>query len=62
MSVLASVTRPRACSGDMYFGVPRIIPGIVPFAIAVLRCESTFASAGGCASVSFASPKSRTFA
>ena len=57
MSVRASTESPRACSGDMYLPVPITMPVSV----------FTRAPAGdvslvvGC-SVSFASPKSSTFA
>ncbi len=61
MSDRASSSRPRACSGDMYCGVPRIVPGLVPFIIAVAFCESNPCSGGVDASVSLARPKSRTF-
>ena len=58
MSARLSTVRPRACSGDMYAAVPRMIPACVmagevstDAAAAPLRAGST----------AFASPKSSTF-
>ena len=54
MSERLSSLRPSACSGDMYAGVPTVVPTSVTIAVLV-------AAAGSAASSSLAMPKSSTF-
>ena len=51
MSVRASVSVPWSCSGDMYCGVPRIVPAPVSGALTVIPFS-------GSGSIAFARPKS----
>jgi len=39
MSARLSTALPRACSGDMYAAVPRIMPAAVPWAASVGECD-----------------------
>ena len=59
-SVRASSPSPRTCSGDMYATVPSAVPGLVSSGAASVGSADTLAAATSC--VSFASPKSSTFA
>ena len=57
MSERASISPPRACSGDMYPAVPITTPGVVCARSAVSSSDSR----AGSTSLSFARPKSRIF-
>src|ERR1700730_8453733 len=58
MSVRLSTAFPRACSGLMYAGVPRILPSSVPIAVIVGALER---SSSPSPAKAFANPKSSTF-
>jgi hypothetical protein len=58
-SVRLSTRCPRACSGNMYAAVPRIVPAILEWIVSV----GELAGSGGGVSVvrALARPKSKTF-
>ena len=57
MSVRASTSWPRACSGDMYAAVPTTIPASVFNTVRVVSAPASSGAVGA----SLASPKSSTF-
>ena len=60
ISARLSTVLPRACSGDMYAAVPRIIPACVACSDSVGDIDA-LAAAAPTGSIAFARPKSRTF-
>ena len=60
-SARLSTVFPRACSGDMYAAVPRIMPACVITGVVIVGDCDTFGDDPMAGSIAFANPKSRTF-
>ena len=61
MSARLSTAFPRACSGDMYAAVPRIIPACVIAGDVIVGEFDASVDSLPAGSSAFAKPKSRTF-
>jgi hypothetical protein len=61
MSARLSTVLPRACSGDMYAAVPRIIPACVMAGVVIVGACDRPGDIAPAGSIAFAKPKSSTF-
>ena len=61
MSARLSTVFPRACSGDMYAAVPRIIPARVIAGVVIVGDIDRLGDEPTAGSMALASPKSNTF-